>query len=161
MQLDIRHHSARDIYALWGPVMIRIIDGARTEPADIDRNLALLTELLATRPYCGMLVVSHHGSPTPSLATLRYASNLIADVKDRTVLTLALLGLGFWAETSRATAAALMRLIGSPIALEGSVEAAARRMALDLIGIDPEALCAASEQLERAFRRTEAGPREV
>lgn len=156
MQLDVRYQTPHEIYAIWGPVVLRIADGAPTELADIDRVHALLDEVLTTWPSAGMLLIVHHGNPNPSMATMRYASQVMADIEHRMVVGIALLGLGFWAETVRASTALLMRLIrGSTVALEGSIEDAARRMALELVGIDAEGLRLACQELERRFRKRE------
>jgi hypothetical protein len=153
MQLDVVYQTKQEIYAIWGPVVIRLLDGAETEPADIDRLHGLLAGVLIGWPTVGMLLISHHGSPQPSLATMRYSNKEMGDLEDRMVIAVALLGLGFWAEAARATTAWLMRMLrhGS-VVLESSVEAAARGMALELVGLDADGLVKACEQLERRFR---------
>ena len=152
MRLLVRYQTTREIYAIWGPIVLRLIDGASTEPADIDRVHALLLEVLEQQPSCGMLLIAHHGSPSPSLATMRYSNAVMSDIKDRLVVGIALLGLGFWAETSRATTSALMRLTRSNVALESTPGSAAQRMAMELIGIDPNRLLQACDDLEQLFR---------
>lgn len=152
MQLDVVYRTEQEIYAIWGPVVIRTIDGATTEPADIDRLHGLLAGVLIAWPTAGMLLITHHGSPQPSFATMRYSKNVMGDIEDRVVIAIAVLGLGFWAETGRATTAWLMRLVRSTVALEGSVEAAVRQLAMELVGIDGDGLLAACGELERRFR---------
>jgi hypothetical protein len=153
MQLDLVYRSDREIYGIWGPIVIRIVDGAATETPDIDRVHGLLAGVLLGWPSAGMLLISHHGNPQPSLATTRYATQVMHDIEDRVVVGIALLGLGFWADTGRATTSFLMRLLrGNSVVLESSVEAVARRMALELVGIDAEKLRVACEELERRFR---------
>ncbi len=152
MQLEVAYRSAQEIYGIWGPVVLRIIDGATTEPADIDRLHALLEQALREWPTVGMLLISHHGSPNPSLTTMRYSANVMAEIQDRMVVGVAPLGLGFWAETSRATVSVLMQLVRSTVTLGSSTEAVARKLALELVGIDPDGLAAACELLEREFR---------
>ena len=156
MQLDLRYQTPREVCAIWGPVVLRIVDGAQTEQPDIDRVHALLEELLAAWPSVGMLVIAHHGNPTPNLASLRYSKQLMDRFGSRLVIGITLLGLGFWAEAARASADLFMRLArGSTVALESSVEQAVRRMALELVGVDDEGLWAACEQLELRLRTRE------
>ena len=158
MQLDVVYRTEQEIYAIWGPVVVRLIDGAQTEPADIDRLHGLLAGVLIGWPTVGMLLVSHHGSPQPSVATMRYSKNQMADIEDRLVIGIALLGLGFWAETARATASWLMRFAQSSVVLEGSVDDAARRMGMELVGLDAEGLIGACDELERRFRTRASSP---
>jgi hypothetical protein len=156
MQLDVVYRTKQEIYAIWGPVVIRLIDGAATESADIDRLHGLLAAVLAGWPTAGVLLISHHGSPQPSIATMRYSNNLMGDLEDRLVIAVASLGLGFWAEAARVTTAWLMRMVRhGTLLLEGSVEAAARGMALEMVGLDAEGLIDACKQLERRFRARE------
>lgn len=153
MQLDVTYRSELEIYAIWGPVVIRLIDGAATEPADIDRVHGLLAGVLLGWPSAGMLLIAHHGSPQPSFATMRYSKGLTGEIEDRLVIGIALIGLGFWADAARATAAWLMRIAGrSSVVLEGSVEGAARAMAMELVGLDAVGLIGACGELERRFR---------
>lgn len=151
--LDIKHHSDTQVYATWGPVLIRIVDGAATEPPDMDRLHVLFLELLDEWPTIGMLLIAHHGNPIPSLTTLRYANQLMGDLDDRLVVGIALLGLGYWAEASRAAINVLTRLVrGNTYILANSVESAVDKMALELVGLDREQLCLTAAELERRFR---------
>lgn len=151
--LAIKHQSDTQVYATWGPVLIRIVDGAATEPADMDRLHALFLELLDEWPTIGMLLVAHHGNPIPSMATLRYANQLMAQLDDRLVIGIALLGLGYWAEASRTAINILTRLVrGNTFILASSVESAVDKMAFELVGLDREQLCLAAIELERQFR---------
>lgn len=156
MQLDVHYQSPREVCATWGPVVLRIVDGAATEQADIDRIHVLLEALLRSWPSVGMLVIAHHGNPTPSLATLRYSKQLMDRFGSRLVVAITLLGLGFWAEAARASADLFVRLArGSTVALESTVEQAVRRMALELVGLDAEGLRAACAQAELRLRTRE------
>ena len=151
--LDIKHQSDTQVYATWGPVLIRIADGAPTEPPELDRLHALFLELLDEWPTIGMLLVAHHGNPIPSLAALRYANARMGDLDERLVVGIALLGLGYWAEASRAAINVLTRLVrGNTFMLAGSVESAVDKMALELVGLDREQLVLAAAELERRFR---------
>lgn len=151
--LEIKHLSDTQIYATWGPVLIRIADGATTEPPEMDRLHMLFLELLDEWPTIGMLLVAHHGNPIPSITALRYANTLMGDLDDRLVIGIALLGLGYWAEASRAAINVLTRLVrGNTYLLAGSVESAVDKMALELVGLDREQLCRVAAELEHQFR---------
>lgn len=151
--LEIKHQSDTQAYATWGPVLIRIVDGAPTEPSDMDRLRVLFLELLDKSPTIGMLLIAHHGSPIPNVATLRYANHLMTEFEDRLVVGIALLGLGYWAETSRAAINFLTRLVRrNTYILTNSVETAVDQMAFELVGLDREQLCSAAIELERQFR---------
>jgi hypothetical protein len=151
--LEIKHQSDTQVWATWGPVLIRIVDGAPTEPSDMDRIRVLFLELLDKWPTIGMLLIAHHGSPIPSIATLRYANQLMVNLEDRLVVGSALLGLGYWAEASRAAFNFFTHLVrGNTFILAGSVESAVDKMAFELVGLDREQLCSAAIELERQFR---------
>jgi hypothetical protein len=151
--LEIKHQSDTQVYATWGPVLIRIVDGAVTEPRDMDRLHVQFLEMLDEWPTIGMLLVAHHGSPIPSLATMRYGNQLMAQLDDRLVVGVALLGLGYWAEASRAAINFLTRFVrGNTYILASSVESAVDKMAFELVGLDREQLCLATAELERQFR---------
>jgi hypothetical protein len=151
--LEIEHQSDTQVWATWGPVLIRIVDGAPTEPSDMDRLRVLILGLLDEWPTIGMLLIVHHGTPIPSITTLRYANQLMGDLQDRLVVSTALLGLGYWAETSRAAINFFAHLVrGHTFILAGSVESAVDKLAFELVGLDRQQLCSASAELERRFR---------
>jgi hypothetical protein len=145
--VQIRYRSEREICATWGAVVIRICDGSRTEIADLERVEALFDELLAHKPAVGMLLVFTHDTPLPSLATQRHAADGLRRLRGRLVLATATVGLGFWATTFRAGLDALFGALGGGVVVEGRVEAAAERLAGELIGIDPAGLVAVYGQL--------------
>ena len=157
--LDVRHHDANEITALWGPVVIRMVDGAATEPRDIDRVGLLLEEAIERSPTIGMLTIAHHGTPIPSVATLRYSKQVMGSLEDRLVVGIALLGLGFWAEAGRASVEFLSRIAmrRSTFTLGDSIEVVVERMALELVGLECEQLCTACVELERRFRARDDG----
>jgi hypothetical protein len=138
---EIRYHSSQEICATWGAVVIRICNGVRTEIDDLMRMEALFDELLETRSAIGMLLVFTHGTPWPTAATQRYAMNSMRVYDGKLVLGVAMMGLGFWANSFRGTLDTITRVVrGGTIAIEGSAEAAAQRLSMELIGLDPEAL---------------------
>jgi hypothetical protein len=151
--LEIKYQSDTQIYATWGPVLLRIADGAPTEIAEINRSHAISLELLEQWPTIGSLLIAHHGNPTPSFATMRYARQLMNGLEDRMVVCVATLGIGYWAQAARVTTSFFARLIpGNSFVLAGSVESAVERMTFELVGLDPAQLHSACIELERRFR---------
>jgi hypothetical protein len=151
--LEIKHQSDTQVYATWGPVLIRIVDGAPSEPSDMDQLHVIFLELLDEWPSIGMLLIAHHGNPVPNLTTLRYANQLMGDLDDRLVISIALLGLGYWAEAGRAAISMLTRLVrGNTYFLASSVDDAIDKLALELVGLDREQLSSTCATLERQFR---------
>lgn len=152
--LDVRYHSKLEICALWGPILIRLVDGAPTEPADIDRVGVWLDELAERWPTIGMLTLAHHGTPLPSLATLRYSNQKLGALEDRMVIGIALLGLGYWAEAARAAVDSVSRIARrrTTYAFGSSVESVVERMALEFVGLDRARLCSVCAELERRYR---------
>jgi hypothetical protein len=155
--LEIKHQSDTQIYATSGPVLIRIADGAPTEPSEIDRSHAMCLALLDAWPTIGSLLIVHHGTPIPSLTTMRYATQIMAGIEDRVVVGVTLLGLGYWAQAARVTASFFARFIrGNTFVLAGTVEEAAERMSFELVGLDHAQLHCACAELERRFRESSA-----
>lgn len=141
MESVIHFRSGQEICASWGPVVIRICDGVRTEIDDLDRVQGLFEQLLAARPLVGMLLVFTHGTPLPIPTTQRHAANRMRELDGKLVMSVAMLGLGFWATAMRATFDLLIRTVSrGTIAIEGTIETAAMRLSSELIGVDPEAL---------------------
>lgn len=152
---EVRLHSSQEICATWGPIVIRICDGARTEIEDLDRVEALFDELLESRSAVGMLLVITHETPLPTTATQRYALNAMSRYGDKLVVAVATLGLGFWASTFRTTLDTILRMLrGANMTIEGNPEAAVARLSGELIGIDPEALLSAYRGLWSALERS-------
>ena len=66
----------------------------------------------------------------------------------RLVLSVAVLGLGFWASAMRGSIGALVRVVSrGDVWLEGSVERAIARLTTDLVGLDPDAIAAVYHEL--------------
>ena len=134
--------------ATWGPIVIRICDGARTEIEDLQRVELLWQELLEKHAAIGMLLVFTHETPLPTAATQRHGRRVLPRYEDTLVLSVALLGLGFWASAFRVSLDAFVRITRrGTMAIEGTTEAAVERLTGELVGIDPEALLAAYHQL--------------
>jgi hypothetical protein len=152
--MQLRYQTDREICATLGAVVIRICDGNRTELDDLVRVEKLFEELLETHANIALLLVVTHGTPLPDAAVHRYSMEATQGYGDRLVLSVALLGLGFWASTVRATMGAFTRVLRrGNIWLEGSVERAIERLTGELVGIDADALLAAYQELWDALVR--------
>jgi hypothetical protein len=147
LQTQLRYQTDREICATWGPVVIRICDGVRTEIDDLRRLDLVFDELLEIRPDIAMLLVYTHGTPMPDAVTQQYVADSMRTHGDRLGLFVAALGMGFWAMTVRTTMETLARAIGRRVWLEGNVEQASTRLSTNLIGIDADALVAVYREL--------------
>lgn len=148
VELRLRHQSDREVCASWGPVVIRICDGARTEMEDLLRVQQVFDELLETHETVAILLVFMHGTPPPDAQAQRYVRESVARYRDRLILSAALLGLGFWASTARATLGLVARVVGpGNMWLENSVDRAIDRLAFELVGLDANALLTVYQQL--------------
>jgi hypothetical protein len=147
LQTQLRYQTDREICATWGPVVIRICDGARTEIDDLRRLDLVFDELLETRADIAMLLVYTHGTPMPDAVTQHYAADSMRNYGERLGLIVAALGMGFWAMTVRSTLGAFARAIGRSVWLEDTVEQASARLSTNLIGIDADALTVAYREL--------------
>lgn len=146
--MQVRYQTDREICATRGPVVIRICDGFRSELDDLRRVEQLFDELLETHAHIAILLVLTHGTPLPDAAAHRYSMESAQRYGDRLVLCVALLGLGFWASTVRATMGAFTRVLRrGNIWLEGSVERAIERLTTELVGIDADALMTTYKEL--------------
>jgi hypothetical protein len=154
VELRLRYRSEQEICATWGPVVIRICDGAPTHVEDLHRVTKVFDELLETHPNIAMLLVTTHGTALPDGETQRYAKHSLLRYEERLIIVAALLGLGFWASALRAAIAGVMRVLRHEnLWMENSVETAISRVTMELIGLDGEALLAAYEQLWAELQR--------
>lgn len=147
MQTQLRYQTERELCATWGPIVIRICDGVRTEIDDLRRLDLLFDELLETRADIAMLLVYTHGTPMPDAVTQQYAVDSMRTHGDRVGLSVAALGMGFWAMTVRTTLDAFARAVGRRIWLDANIEQAIARLSMNLIGIDADALTAVYREL--------------
>jgi hypothetical protein len=157
VQTQLRHHTDREICATWGPVVIRICDGVRTEIDDLRRLDQLFGELLEKHPDIAMLQVYTHGTPMPDGVTQQYAADSMRTHGDRLGLFVAALGMGFWAMSVRSTIETLARAVGRSVWLKGDVEQAITRLSTNLIGIDADALVAVYAELWNELARRHSG----
>ena len=149
LSVDIRRRTAQDLLAAAGPLAIRVVAGARTEADDVDRVIALADELLGHYPVVGMLVIVEHGSPIPDGEVRRHMRQAAAHLGQRAVVAFALEGLGFWASTALAVATGLMQFAGNSVMADTNLRVLLDRLALDLVGVDPQALFEICEGLRR------------
>ena len=156
MEPEVRHLTADEVCATWGPLVVRICDGRRTELEDLQRVEAIFDELLTRHRHVGILLVFHHGTPMPAGPTQRYAMDSTRRFGERLVMSAALLGLGFWADATRATLSTLLRLVGATLSIESSVEQAVARLTLDFVGIDPDALMTVYRDLWQQLQTEQA-----
>lgn len=145
--MQLRHQTDREICATWGPIVIRICDGVDTEVDDLLRVTKVFDELLETHVNIAMLLVLTHDTPVPGIAARRFAMESMQGYGDRLLLGVAVLGLGFWASTARATMAMITHALRGNVWMEGSVERAIERLTAELVGIDPGALMTAYQEL--------------
>lgn len=130
----------------------------RTELEDLVRIQALFDELLEVHDNIAMLLVFTHGTPAPDGATQRHAKDSMAAYDKNLVLSIALLGLGFWASTLRRGLGAIVRVVRrSTVFIEGTVEAAIARLTMELVGIDGEQLVRVYAALWDELQRSQPG----
>jgi hypothetical protein len=149
LELRLHYHTDREICATWGPVVIRICDGVRTEIEDLDRVAKVFDEVLTTHKTVAVLLVLTHGTPPlMDIQTQRHAKEAMLRYGNRLLLCGAVLGLGFWASAMRATLSFFMRVAGpNNMWVESSVERAVDRLASELVGIDADGLLVVYQQL--------------
>jgi hypothetical protein len=130
-----------------GPIVIRVVDSARTTNVDVDRFVAMVADILERAPAAGMWVIVHHDAPIPDHSIRRYMSQQMKPYNDRVTAVFTLLGLGFWAAAASAATLGITKLVGISPVITTTIEAGAERMCMDLIGVDPARLVAAHSTL--------------
>jgi len=148
----IDHIDEGEVVGVCGPVLIRVVDGGPTELVQIDRVRRLVERELGNKAAVGLWIVLHHGTPSPSLGVARHSRDNVSALADRLCVVYSMLGIGFWAATVRKVAAMFNRLIGTPAPFEATIEDGARRMGLELVGADPEALLRGVEEMTERLR---------
>ncbi|NJK31740.1 MAG: hypothetical protein HC927_04585 [Deltaproteobacteria bacterium] len=151
MDVEVRYADAGQVLATCGSLMMRIVDGGRTELVDVDRALALFDELAETVDHVGVLIVVHHDSPTPPLPVLRYMASSGARLYQRGVMVCVVLGLGFWAMTAQRSLMILASFAGTRVLIESNLEAAAERLAGTVPGLEPNTVLRAYEAAASRF----------
>ena len=156
VDLEIRTIATDEAVAVLGPIVIRVIVGAPTDVACLDRLHLITQELLQRWPVAGMWIVVHHGSPIPDGETRRHAGQIFSPYAERLAIGYALLGLGFWSGAAIAVTRVLARLMRQPTLIDTSVEASAQRMAMEVVGLDPSEFVAVHERLLDDIHRARA-----
>jgi hypothetical protein len=143
-----------------GHVLVRFLDGGSTTLEDIDFACELFDRMLERHSAIAVLAVIEHGTPVPPHAVRVYNGERFGSYGDRVVIGVCMLGLGFWAKAAYAAVTMIMRFSSkkTTTVLETNLEALASRMALELVGLDPEGLVEFCEQIRSqraAVRRAE------
>lgn len=153
MQLLIEYASRAELVALGDHVVVRIVDGHHTESADFDRLEAAIIRRMDDARAFGVLHVSWHGTPTPSPEVQRYGAQMVDRYAERACVVIAVLGLGFWSAALLSAMGGFTRMLKfTRVRVETSIDAAARALAEDLVGLDATALVSAYEELHRHMR---------
>ena len=147
MDLELHHVDETQALATCGAVVMRIVMSAPTRVEDIDHVITLVDAVLERSPTAGLWVVVHHGAPLPPAHVRDHATHQFRPYEDRLCTTVSMLGLGFWASTAYKVTAAFTRLAKRSAPVEASVADGARRLSMELIGIDADALIAAHDEL--------------
>lgn len=142
-----------------GPVIVRYLDGGPTTTGDVDHACRVFDDMLERHPAIAVLVVVEHGTPVPPAAVSSYIAERFGAYDDRAVFGVCMLGLGFWSSAAYAAMTMIVRLLGrSTVVLDTNLEAAASRMALELVGLDPKQLVDFCEQLRSQRDRQSRRP---
>lgn len=147
VELRVRHRSVGQITAEAGPTVLRVVNGVATTPESLDLLLGCFDELLARLPVAAMLVIVEHGSPQPSAAIRQRIDAELRRYGERIVLGYAFLGLGFWNVDSQEFVAERTATVGTPLIVTNTIPELVRRVASELIGLDPGLLEGAIERL--------------
>lgn len=141
MSFAIQYASRTELVACGGQVVVRLVEGHWTESADIDRLVAVIDEALGEAPAGGLFQVFFQGSPPLTSKVRRYAAQALDVHGERLVCVFVVEGLGFWKSSLGEAIDGFAKLSErSGVMLESSLEAGARRLALELVGLNPEAL---------------------
>jgi hypothetical protein len=159
VELPIEYACRTELVAIGRHVVVRIIDGHRSQMEDFDRLAAVIASKMPKgRPF-GVLHVSWHGTPQAAPAVQRHAAKLLEGYADEAVVVVALLGVGFWSASFTAALAAFAKTLGhSRINVETNLEAATQLLARELVGINAEALASAYEALHLHMRSLPRDP---
>jgi len=146
--LRIHHRSDGEVAAELGPLLLRVVRGGSTTDEAVDRLVEMLEGMLARWPAVGVLIIVEHGTPRPTPEIRRRVDAVLRRHGERVVIGYAFLGLGFWSFEAREFAAERAAALGEPVFVEVDVEQLARRMSLELVGIDPERIVRTVAQLQ-------------
>ena len=151
MALKIHLRDKGKMLASNGPVVYALRNHEATpsdsSDSDVSHAVTLVAELLTRHPTIAMLMVVEHGTAKPGPEERRQMQAALDSWGDRLVMGYAFCGLGFWAGALRTVLLGISRLAGSSVIAHGTVEATARNLAVELIGLDPEQMTRDAELL--------------
>jgi hypothetical protein len=136
---QIRHRQAGEVVAEVGPLLLRIINGAVTTHASVDRLVALLDEMLDRWPVVGVLAVVEHGSPQPNPEMRLRVDDEMRRYGERIVVGYAFLGIGFWSTDARRFGEERAAALGVPVFVETQLEPVVASIVGELDGVDAAA----------------------
>lgn len=151
MELRVRFRSEGELAADVGPLFLRIINGAETTDAAVDRLFAQLDAMLECWPLVAVLVVVEHGTPQPSPEIRLRVDIELRAYGEKIIVGYAFLGLGFWNSAARQFGAERAAALGVPVVVEHSIHELAQRIAFELIGVDAELIERSFEQLRASL----------
>lgn len=157
VKLEIHELGEHAACATVGCVILRIIDGALTEVDTIDRFMTHAEAVLARAHFTGLWIVVNHGSPPPTLGVARHAARRLNAHGERQTTVYSMLGIGFWVAAARRTTVILNKLLRSPSFIEDTVEAGARRLAMELVGVNSDELIEAHDRLRAKMLALQRG----
>jgi hypothetical protein len=150
--LRIHRRKDHEIIAQLGAVVIRLVGGGVTMLAGMFELFEIVEQALRDYPIAATLIVVEHGSPVPGGEVRRCIDEHLEKHADRLVTGYALLGLGFWAQEALDFANNRARLEACTILVDIDLGQLTERLAHELVGIDPEQLAEACEQLRAELR---------
>lgn len=148
MPLSIRYADSQQVVATCGPLIMRIIERARTDIEDVELMYELLDEARRNRLVPAVMVVVHHGAPIPAPHVLRYMAAGIPRLGSAAVM-FTMLGLGFWAQTTQCALLRLSQLAGMRVPVATDLDSAAARLSRRTPSLDVATVISAYEGAAR------------
>ena len=150
--MHIHLHDRHEILAERGPVLIRVLAGEGLDRSRVDRACELLDAMLERYCAVGLIVMFEHDTPLPSRDILAYIRERFDPYGERVVVAVVMLGLGFWLSSFLRMARKFRSQ--HTVLPSTSVQDGVEQLALELVGLDTEALARDCE----ALRARLAGP---
>jgi hypothetical protein len=144
---QIRHRQAGEVVAEAGPLLLRIINGAVTTHASVDRLVALLDDMLERWPVVGVIAVVEHGSPQPNPEMRRRVDEVMRGYGERIVVGYAFLGIGFWSTDARRFGEERAAALGVPVFVETELAPVVASVAGELVGVEAAVVVEIIERL--------------
>ncbi|MCA9684559.1 MAG: hypothetical protein KC457_20405 [Myxococcales bacterium] len=150
MAPTVHIHRQGKLLATEGAVVYAVIDpAALRDDGDVPRTAAVIASVLEEHKMVALLMIIEHGTTKPTPDERREMQEALARFGDRLVVGYAFCGLGFWANTLHMVLVGISRLAGSSVIIQGSVAETADRLALELIGLNPERMTRNGEALRK------------